>query len=44
MVHLGLWSIDSLELRSTIRHEGVEMFLGVLGPVAICNTDWLSTD
>ena len=42
MVHLGLWSIDLLELRGTIRHEGVQMFLGVLGPVAICVAVYVS--
>ena len=35
MIHLGLQSFDLLKLRSTIRHEGVWMFLGVSGP-------WLS--
>lgn len=42
MVHLGLQSIDLLELRGTIRHEGVEMFLGVLGTVAICVAVYVS--
>ena len=35
MIHLGLQSIDLLKLRSTIRQEGVWMFLDVSGP-------WLS--
>ena len=35
MIHLGLQSINLLKLRSTIRQEGVWMFLGVSGP-------WLS--
>ncbi len=39
MVHLGLQSIDLLKLRSTIRHEGVWMFLGVSGPWLLA---WLS--
>ncbi len=36
MVHLGLQSIDLLKLRSTLRHEGVWMFLGGSG-------SWLSS-
>ena len=35
MIHLGLQSIDLLKLRSTMRHDGVWMFLDVSGP-------WLS--
>ena len=41
MVHLGLRSIDLLELLSTIRHEGVWMFLG--GPGSWLSA-WLSIE
>ena len=39
MIHLGLQSINLLKLRSTIRQEGVWMFLGVSGPWLLA---WLS--